>query len=322
MEPKLTRYSLSLVVPVFNEAETIPVFIDALNDELIGFAGKLEVVFVDDGSSDGSTEILERLCEQNSNYQVVILTRNFGKEAALMAGLRATRGEAVIPIDVDLQDPIRLIPLLFKEFESGAQVVWAKRSRGLYGNPIRFAMSKAFRRFFAALSSGQVNPLSADFRLMSREVVEKIIALPESQLYMKGLMDWVGFRHSVIEYTRSTGLGRPSKFSFKSLVGLGIAGLLDFSTAPLRFLTFVGLVVCSAAFGFGLYVVVTTLLQGNNVPGFTTLLASILFLGGANLAAAGLLGEYVARILVESKRRPPYIIRKVIGAPSGVIRPS
>ena len=312
----MTNNVVTLVVPVFNEARTIPKFIDAVDLELGSISTDLEIVFVDDGSTDETPEILRRICLARPGWRSVSFTRNFGKEAAIMAGLRASRGRAVVPVDVDLQDPLEVVLKMLKEFENGAEVVLAKRSKKLYTDFFRVAFSRIFRRVFGVFSAKHVNQISADFRLMSREVVNHIVAFPESQLYMKGLMDWVGFRHAVVEYDRGRGVGRPSKFTFNSLVGLGVAGILDFSPAPLRFLTVFGVTVCGGSFIFGSYVVLSTIIMGNDVPGFTTLLASTLFLGGANLAAAGLLGEYVARILIEAKRRPPYLVKAVSEMPT------
>jgi glycosyltransferase involved in cell wall biosynthesis len=301
---------ISLVVPVFNEEEAIPLFYKSVR-EYKEFADKdIEIVFVNDGSSDKTESIISALSVADEKIKVINFTRNFGKEPALFAGLEASSGDVVIPIDVDLQDPIEVIPLLLSKWENGADVVLAKRIDRQCDGRIKRKTAEWFYRIHNQISKPAIEENVGDFRLMSREVVDNIKLLPERNLFMKGILSWVGGKVDIVEYSRAQRVAGSSKFNGWKLWNLAIEGITSFSTFPLRMWAYIGFFVATLSFVFGACMILDKLIWGNPVPGYSSLIVSILFLGGVQLIGIGVLGEYVGRIYIETKRRPRYIVKK------------
>ncbi|ERK09363.1 glycosyltransferase family 2 protein [Serratia sp. IR-2025] len=301
---------ISLVVPVFNEEEAIPLFYKSVR-EYKEFADKdIEIVFVNDGSSDKTENIISALSLADEKIKVINFTRNFGKEPALFAGLEASSGDVIIPIDVDLQDPIDVIPLLLNKWENGAEVVLAKRIDRQSDGRMKRKTAEWFYRIHNKISKPAIEENVGDFRLMSREVVDNIKLLPERNLFMKGILSWVGGKVDIVEYSRAQRVAGSSKFNGWKLWNLAIEGITSFSTFPLRVWAYIGFFVATLSFTYGAWMILDKLIWGNPVPGYSSIIVSILFLGGVQLIGIGVLGEYVGRIYVETKRRPRYIVKK------------
>ena len=300
---------ISLVVPVFNEEEAIPVFYKTVREfqELKPY--EVEIVFINDGSKDATESIINALAVSDPLVVPLSFTRNFGKEPALFAGLDHASGDAVIPIDVDLQDPIEVIPHLIEKWQAGADMVLAKRSDRSTDGRLKRKTAEWFYKLHNKISTPKIEENVGDFRLMSREVVENIKLLPERTLFMKGILSWVGGQTDVVEYVRAERVAGISKFNGWILWNLALECITSFSTFPLRVWTYIGLFVASISFLYGAWMIIDTLVFGNPVRGYPSLLVSILFLGGVQLIGIGVLGEYIGRIYIEVKNRPKYIIK-------------
>jgi glycosyltransferase involved in cell wall biosynthesis len=302
--------TISLVVPVFNETAAIPRFFSAVDPVLRSMDGyHFEFVFVNDGSTDDTLNCLIETSKQNPRMVVIDLSRNFGKEAALTAGLQEATGQAVIPMDVDLQDPPEVIPQLVAEWEKGFEVVLARRSDRSSDSLLKRKTAAWFYRIHNVVSDPKIPEDVGDFRLLDRKVVDALKTLPERRRFMKGLFAWLGFRTRCIEYSRQPRSAGLSKFSGWKLWNFALEGITSFSTMPLRVWMYLGLVVAALAFAYLAFVVTQTLIHGVDVPGYASLLATILFLGGVQLIGIGVLGEYVGRIYIEAKQRPIYLVR-------------
>lgn len=297
---------ISLVVPVFNEEDALPIFYRTVRRELANY--EVEIVFINDGSKDATESIINALAISDSQVKSLSFTRNFGKEPALFAGLEHATGDAIIPIDVDLQDPIDVIPKLIACWQEGAEVVLAKRTDRRTDGHMKRKTAAWFYRLHNKISSPKIEENVGDFRLMSRETVENIKLMPERNLFMKGILSWVGGRVEVVEYTRAKRVAGDSKFNGWKLWNLALEGITSFSTFPLRIWTYIGLIVAGFAFLYGTYMILDTLIFGNPVHGYPSIIVSVLFLGGIQLIGIGVLGEYIGRIYIETKGRPRYII--------------
>ncbi len=302
---------ISLVVPVFNEEKAIPIFYSAVRAEGNALDSvDVEIVFVNDGSTDSTEEIINSLSETDSLVQAISFTRNFGKEAALFAGLEHATGDAVVPIDVDLQDPIEVIPKLIEKWQTGADVVLAKRTNRSSDSVMKRLSADGFYKLHNLISSPKIEENVGDFRLLSREVVDNIKLLHEQNLFMKGILSWVGGKTEIVEYTRQERSAGRTKFNGWKLWNLAIEGITSFSTIPIRIWTYIGLLVSGVAFVYGSWIVIKTLIFGNPVSGYPSLMVVILFIGGVQLIGIGVLGEYIGRIYIEVKKRPRYLIKK------------
>lgn len=271
---------------------------------------EVEIVFINDGSKDSTEAIVNSLALADPLVQEVNFTRNFGKEPALVAGLEHATGDAVIPIDVDLQDPIEVIPRLIEKWQAGADMVLAKRADRTSDGHLKRQSALMFYRLHYKISNPQIEENVGDFRLMSRHMVENIKQLPERNLFMKGVLSWVGGKTEVVEYSRAARVAGTSKFNGWKLWNLALEGITSFSTFPLRVWTYIGLMVSLLSFLYGGWLVLDTLVFGNPVSGYPSIMASILFLGGVQLIGIGILGEYIGRIYIETKGRPRYVIKK------------
>lgn len=307
------RQLISIVCPFYNEGPGVTAFYEAMAAEMtLLSAYDFEVVCVDDGSKDDTLIRLIALSDSDARFKVVELSRNFGKEAALTAGLDASHGDAVIPIDADLQDPPSLIGRLIKAWEeSGVDVVLAKRSDRASDSAAKRFTAAAFYDMHNRMSQIKIPANVGDCRLMTRNVVEALKLLPEKQRFMKGLFAWVGFKSVTIEYAREKRFAGASKFSGWKLWNFALEGITSFSSWPLRVWTYIGMVCALVTFSYGLFILLRTLIQGVDVPGYASLLVSILFFGSLQLIGVGVLGEYIGRIYMESKHRPTYLVRKI-----------
>lgn len=313
MQARALKGGVSLVCPFFNESGAVALFFARVLPVLESLGRPFEIVCVNDGSTDGTLHELLQAQAADPRVVVVDLSRNFGKEAALSAALDHARGDAVIPIDADLQDPPELIPALLEKWSQGYQMVVAHRINRDSDSAFKRITAGWFYRVHNAISDVPLPENVGDFRLLDRSVVDALGRLPERRRFMKGLFAWVGFRVAVVDYTRAARSAGASKFSGWRLWNLAVEGITSFSTVPLRLWTYLGAVVAVVSFLYASFIVVRTLVMGIDVPGYASLLTVILFLGGVQLVGIGVLGEYIGRIYNETKHRPLYIVREVYG---------
>ncbi|MGL4205956.1 MAG: glycosyltransferase family 2 protein [Aeromonadaceae bacterium] len=313
MEKK--NFTLSLVVPAYNEEESIQTFIDTIDKELPTLRDQLEIVFVNDGSRDRTRQVIEEVIEKDPRVTLVNLARNFGKEAAMTAGLHHARGDAVIPMDVDLQDP----PALILEFvrlwqEEGYDTVYGVRTDRNADTPMKRLTAGGFYRLFNAVSTTTRIPENAgDYRLMDRRVIEVIKQLPERNRFMKGLFAWAGFNSIGVPYERPARAAGETKFNYWKLWNFALDGFFSFSSWPLRVWSYVGAGVAMLSFLYILVIITKVIFFGVDMPGYASLMSVILFLGGMQLISIGVLGEYLGRMFLEVKQRPVFVIEGVYG---------
>ncbi len=300
---------ISLAVPVYNEEDTILLFYTKVR-EYEAFANyEVEIVFVNDGSADKTETIINTLACSDPLVVSLNLTRNFGKEAALYAGIEHATGDAVIPIDVDLQDPIEVIPGMIQQWQDGADVVLAKRVDRESDNFLKKTTASLFYKTHNKLSKTKIEENVGDFRLMSKRYVEDILKLPESNLFMKGILSWPGGDARVVEYKREARVAGKTKFNGWKLWNLALEGITSFSTVPLKIWTYIGLFFSMASVIYAFFIIIRTLVFGNPIHGYPSLIASILLFSGIQLIGIGVLGEYIGRIYIEVKRRPKYLLK-------------
>ena len=299
---------ISIIAPCYNEEETIEPFLRRIEEILTQINEPYEIVFINDGSKDNTLNILLNAKQNFKNIRIINFSRNFGKEAALTAGLDKARGEAAIPIDVDLQDPPELIQELVAKWREGYDVVLAKRADRTSDSFAKRVSADLFYKLNGKISNVDIPNNVGDFRLMSKRVVEALKQLPENQRFMKGLFAWVGFKTTVIEYAREKREAGQSSFNGWKLWNFALDGITSFSTLPLRIWLYIGALVSFLSFLYGSFIILKTLIFGVDLPGYASLAVIMLFLGGIQLIGIGILGEYIGRIYSESKRRPSYII--------------
>ena len=307
--------TISVVVPTYNEADGIVEFNRRLTEVRADLSENSEVVYVNDGSKDDTFAILKMLREHDPTISIVNLSRNFGKEVALTAGLDYSRGEAVIVIDADLQDPPELIPELIRVWQrEHADVVFAQRRSRAGETWLKRATAYAFYRVINLLGRQTVPVDTGDFRLLSRRAVAAVRTLREHHRFMKGLFAWIGFRQVAVPYERAGRAAGQTKWNYWKLWNLSIEGITSFSLAPLKIATYTGLSAAIIAVLYGLYIVGLTILYGNPVAGYPSLLVIILFLGGVQLLSLGIIGEYLGRVFNETKQRPLYFVDAILPA--------
>lgn len=292
-----------------DEADALAAFEARLLPVLQASGESFEIVCINDGSRDDTWARLRAWQARDARVRAIDLTRNFGKEAALTCGIDHANGQAVIPIDADLQDPPELIPEMLRLWRQGFEVVLAQRADRGSDSVLKRHSAALFYRLHNRLAQAPLPVNVGDFRLMDRRVVDALKQLPERQRFMKGLFAWVGFRQAIVPYTREPRLHGQSKFSGWRLWNLALDGITAFSTAPLRIWTYLGLCIALLAFVYGLFIVGSVLLAGRDTPGYASLITVVLFLGGIQLVGLGVLGEYLGRVLQEVKQRPVYLIR-------------
>jgi glycosyltransferase involved in cell wall biosynthesis len=303
-----SRPTLSVIVPVRNEEAVLPELHRRLLRSVAATAGGFEILYVDDGSTDRTRELLDLACRREAHVGCVRLSRNFGKEAAVSAGLREARGEATVVIDGDLQDPPELIPSMLAAWRAGADVVNMRRRARAGESWLKRTTAFAFYRVMNRLSEVPIPVDTGDFRLLSRRAVDAINAMPERNRVMKGLFAWIGFSQATIDYDREPRAAGHSKWRYWKLWNLALEGITGFSVAPLKVATYVGFATALSAFAFAAFMLAKTLAFGDPARGFPTLIVVISFLGGLQLMAIGVLGEYLARLFVEAKGRPLYLV--------------
>lgn len=304
---------LSIVVPIHNEGPVLDEFFERLEAEIERLGVDAEIICVDDGSTNDALDRLLATRERNRALKIVSLSRNFGKDVALSAGLEHARGCAVIPIDADLQDPPELIGEMIELWRQGYEVVYATRRRRAGESWIRRSTAMLFYRIFDRIAESPIPPDTGDFRLIDRRVVDVLVRLPERTRFMKGLFSWVGFRQTAIYYDRPPRHGGESSFNYWRLWNFALDGITAFSSLPLRIWSYVGLVISLGAFLYAIVLAALRLTSGIGVPGYTSLMVVILFLGGVQLITLGVVGEYLTRAYNEVKGRPLYIVRERFG---------
>ncbi len=317
--PKLLRMAtfhqtvrMSIVIPVFNEADAISGFLDRVNEtfRLVNDVA-LEFVFVNDGSRDSTLETLLDLQKTDPRITVVDFSRNFGKEAALTAGIEKATGEVVVPIDVDLQDPPDIILEMLSKWREGYEVVLGRRCNRDSDTATKRLSARWFYRLHNAIADTPIPDNVGDFRLMDRSVVEALKQLPESRRFMKGLLAWLGFRTATVEYVRKNRSSGTTKFNGWRLWNLAIESFTGFSIAPLRIWCYLGGLVSAISILYACFITLRVLIFGIDLPGYASLMVAITFLGGLQLTGIGVLGEYLGRTYLEAKRRPVYLVRKL-----------
>lgn len=310
---------LSIIVPCYNESEVVEKFFSAMvgNNGILNNLGlNCELVFINDGSKDNTLELLKAQKEIYSNksnlyIKIVNLSRNFGKEAAMSAGFSVASGEAIVPMDADLQHPASLIPKFVELWRQGYDVVLAKRANRQDESALKRFCSSIFYKLNNKISEIEIPQNVGDFRLFTKKVLNAINSLPENQRFMKGIFAWVGFRSITIEYEEQERIAGSSKFNGWKLWNFALQGITGFGTLPLRIWTYIGFIVSFFAFIYASFLILRTLIMGIDLPGYASLVVIVLFLGGLQLMGVGILGEYVGRIYMESKRRPPFIIDEI-----------
>lgn len=303
------------VVPCFNEADALPLLHPRLVKALDALGMSWRILYVDDGSTDATFAALEALVAGDSRVTAMRLARNFGKELALTAALDHADAQAVVVLDADLQDPPELIGELVARFREGYDMVYGVRRSRAGESWLKRNTAHAFYRLMARLSATPVPRDTGDFRLLSRRAVLALRQLRERHRFMKGLFTWVGFRQIGVEYDRDPRAAGHSKFNYWRLWNFALEGVTSFSTVPLRAATYIGFVTALLAFAYGAWTIAKTLLWGEPVRGYPSLMAVMLMLGGVQLIALGLIGEYLGRLYAESKQRPLYLVERVAGAP-------
>lgn len=304
---------LSLVVPMFNEAGNLDGLFDRLAQVMADLGDSYEIVCVDDGSRDDTVARALEHRRRDPRIKVVELSRNFGKELALTAGLRHTSGQAVVMIDADLQHPPEVIKDMMREWRQGFEMVIAVRRHRDDESAVKRLAAKVFYEVFGRVSEVRLPPGAGDFRLLDRKVVKVLNAMPEHARFMKGLYAWVGFRQTIIPFDVAERSHGETKFNLFRLWRLAIDGITSFTSVPLKVWTFMGMLVASFALLYGLLFIIKTLILGIDVPGYPSLIVAITFFSGVQLISLGVIGEYLGRVFAEVKNRPLYVVREAHG---------
>jgi len=309
-DPSAVDCTLSVIVPVYNEEAVLPAFHQRMLGAVEDITGGFELIYVDDGSSDGSVDVLKQMRAADPRVGILRLSRNFGKEQAVSAGLHRARGAATVVIDADLQDPPELIPSMLDAWREGADVVNLRRRTRQGEHWLKRATAHAFYRVINRMSEVPIPEDTGDFRLFSRRAIDALNAMPERNRFMKGLFAWIGFSQKTIDYDREPRAAGDSKWRYWQLWNFAIEGITGFSIAPLKVATYIGFFTSLGAFAYALYFFVKALFFGDPVQGFPTLIIAILLLGGLQLMATGVIGEYLGRLFLETKRRPLYLVQE------------
>lgn len=307
------RELISIIVPCYNEEEVIEICHRAVTDSLSALPFDFEIVYVNDGSRDRTGELLNALHKKDKRAKIIHLSRNFGKEAAMTAGIDYARGEAVVILDADLQDPPSLIPDMIEIWkEQNADVVYGQRLRREGETWLKRKTAIAFYKIINFISAVEIPVNTGDFRLMNRRAVEALIRLREHHRFMKGLFAWIGYRQVALQYNRAPRAAGETKWNYIKLWHLALEGITGFSMTPLRIAGIFGLLISLFAFAFGTFIIIKTLLTGGDLPGYPSLMVMITFLSGIQLLTVGVLGEYIGRIFGETKNRPLYFIEETL----------
>ncbi|MCE7576090.1 glycosyltransferase [Aliivibrio fischeri] len=312
----LASLKLSVVIPFYNEENVLTECHERLCSILNKIDGHCEIIYVDDGSTDGSRKLVEQFSVSQISLKYIGLSRNFGKEAAMSAGLEQARGMAVILLDADLQDPPELILSMVKKWEEGYDIVNMQRIKRNGETWFKRFSAKCFYRVLNTLSDIDVPNNVGDFRLLSREVVDNINQMPEKNRYMKGIFSWPGFRQITLPFVREPRFSGETKWNYFKLVGLAVDGITSFSIKPLRIATFLGCAIALFSFIYGVSIIIKTMIFSEVVSGYPSMMVVQLALGGIQLLCIGVMGEYIGRIFIETKNRPLYLIQTIIEQPA------
>jgi dolichol-phosphate mannosyltransferase len=310
----------SLVVPIYNEEAVLPVLLRRLDALLARLDGPAEVILVDDGSSDTSPIVLEARARTDGRYRFLKLSRNFGQQVAMTSGMARARGQAVVLMDADLQDPPEVVIDMIAKWREGFEVVYAQRLSREGESGFKLMTSNLFYRVMGRLSDVDVPPNVGDFRLVDRKALDSFLAMPERDRFVRGMFSWVGYRQAVVRFHRPARAAGETKYSLAKMLRLAASGLVSFSDAPLRAALWIGLAVCAIALAYALFVVALWFAGADLARGWSSIIVVMTFLGGANMLMTGVLGVYIGRIHTEVKRRPLYFVDRAVGfEASGVV---
>ncbi|MGP9634196.1 glycosyltransferase family 2 protein [Halomonas sp. AOP43-A1-21] len=305
----IAQTEIALVVPVFNEEQTIKLFVEHVHQVLADVKWQWNILFVDDGSSDQTLTILKQVVDSDPRVGYIALSRNFGKEIALSAGLLNARGDAAVPIDVDLQDPPELIvDFVYHWREAQVDMVYGVRTGRPDDTVAKRRSASWFYRLFNRITDTPIPENAGDFRLIDRRMIEALRQLPERNRFMKGLYAWVGYTSLSVPYSRPARIAGESKFNYWRLWNFALDGVFSFSTLPLRIWSYIGALIAGISFFYILVIIAQVVFFGRDAPGYASLMSAILFFGGMQLLSIGILGEYVGRLFIESKQRPLYFV--------------
>lgn len=306
---------ISIIVPMHNEAVSMQTFFSTLFPILDSLQRSYEILCIDDGSKDNTLSLLKSYSIENDNIKIISFSRNFGKESAITAGLYYSSGKAVIPIDADLQDPPELIAAFIEKWEAGYDVVYGIRQDRSSDSMLKKITAKLFYGLFNKITPPEVQLNAGDYRLMTRRVVEAVLQLPERDRFMKGIFSWVGFSSVGVPYARQKRCAGQTSWNYFSLLNFAISGICSFSTIPLRFWSYLGVFMSFAALLYAVFVAFKKIFYGDPVPGYPSLMVTILFMGGIQLLSLGIIGEYLGRLSKEIKQRPLYIVAELVNLP-------
>jgi len=309
-EKKQNAPVLSVVAPVHNEANNIEPLIQRLREAISKETDRFEIIFVDDGSRDGSMALLEKFSKLDNRVKVISLSRNFGHQVAITAGMEFATGEAVVVIDADLQDPPELISDMVRKWKEGYEVVYAVRALRGGENFLKKMTAAVFYRLLEKLTEFEIPVDTGDFRLMDRRVVEAFLSMPERGRYIRGMISWVGFRQTGVSYNRAPRSQGGTNFTIRKMVRFALEGITSFSYVPLQLASLFGFICGIISFLMLIYVYLSNVFHNQVVRGWTSLMAMIIFIGGVQLLMIGVLGEYLGRLVTEQKKRPLYIVRR------------
>lgn len=309
----MKRKLISIVVPMYFEEKVAEECYQRLTDVAKDNKLNYEIVFVNDGSTDKTLDILEYIAQNDKHVRVISFSRNFGHQIAITAGMDKARGDAIVIIDADLQDPPELIPKMVTLWEEGYDVIYAKRKKRDGETWLKLLTAKLFYRFLNKMSSVEIPVDTGDFRLMDKKVVDVLRKMPEQNRFVRGMVSWIGFKQIPLEYERKERFAGETKYPFKKMIKFAADGIISFSSKPLKLIQQIGIYTTLIAFGILIYSLISSILGfGNQVPGWTSLMTAVTFIGGIQLLSIGIIGEYIARIYDESKGRPVYVIEKEI----------
>lgn len=301
---------LSIIIPFYNEQEVISECQQRISSAVEAIDMQVELLYINDGSKDDSLNILIALMQQDKRIKIIDLSRNFGKENAMTAGLDKAKGDAVIIIDADLQDPPELIAEMVKTWRTGFDIVYAKRTMRKGESLVKKVTARLFYKLINKISDHEIPENVGDFRLMSRQAIDALNQVRERKRFMKGLFSWIGFPQTAIEYSRDPRLAGKTNWNYRKLIKFAIEGISSFTQKPLHLATYMGFITALGAFILGLSYIIKTLMFGETIQGFPTLITMILFFSGVQLLSIGILGEYIGHMFIESKQRPLYFIKK------------
>lgn len=302
--------TLSIIVPAYNEEETIELFFDEVNAQTLDLPLDKTFYFINDGSSDRTLDVIKTLSQKHPNVKYISFSRNFGKEAALLAGLRAASGDFVTVMDADLQDPPSMLNEMYRKIQEGYDIVGTRRISRKDEPFIRSLFARAFYKIMDTISSTQMVDGARDYRLMTRQVVDSILELPEHNRFSKGLFSWVGYDVFYLEYNNVERVAGKTSWSFWGLLHYSIDGIVNFSDAPLSLATFIGFISFLISLCMSLFYALKTIIWGEIVQGFPTLIILILMLGGLQLLSLGIIGKYLSKVFLETKQRPNYFVKE------------